>query len=307
MLLDEKGLDAEAWRSRRESAPAADFEAFAKHMEPGHWPYSVVIDCTASDAVAEKYTALLARGIHVVTPNKKAGAGPIERYREIQRLVRASRRQFLYEATVGAGLPVISTLRDLVRTGDRVERIEGVLSGTLSYVFHRFDGSQPFSAIVRDAKERGYTEPDPRDDLSGMDVARKLVILAREMGVEIQLADVAIENLVPESLRASNGADAFLEQLASNDAAMEARRAAAAAKGEVLRYVGVVDAHGVARVELRGFAKSHPFAGLAASDNIIAFTTSRYSLNPLIVQGPGAGPDVTASGVFADLLRLVSA
>jgi aspartokinase/homoserine dehydrogenase 1 len=140
-----------------------------------------------------------------------------------------------------------------------------------------------------------------------MDVARKLVILAREMGVEIELADVAIENLVPESLRSLASADAFVEQLATNDAAMEARRAAAAAKGEVLRYVGAVDAKGVARVELRGFPKSHAFAGLAASDNIIAFTTARYSSNPLIVQGPGAGPDVTASGVFADLLRLVSA
>jgi aspartokinase/homoserine dehydrogenase 1 len=174
-------------------------------------------------------------------------------------------------------------------------------------VFHRLDGSQPFSAIVRDAKQRGYTEPDPRDDLSGTDVARKLVILAREMGVEIELADVAIENLVPESLRALPSAEAFLEQLAASDAAMEARRAAAAEKGDVLRYVGVVDSSGAARVELRAFAKSHPFAGLAASDNIIAFTTARYRSNPLIVQGPGAGPDVTASGVFADLLRLVSA
>ena len=306
MVLDERGLaPGEVAKSMAAGVPA-DFEAFAKHMEPGHWPHSVVIDCTASDAIADRYASLLARGIHVVTPNKKAGAGPVARYREIQSLVRETRRQFLYEATVGAGLPVISTLRDLVRTGDRVERIEGILSGTLSYVFHRFDGRVPFSTIVREAKQLGYTEPDPRDDLSGTDVARKLVILAREMGLSLELSDVAIENLVPESLRAMPPAE-FMERLVDNDASMESRRATASAKGEVLRYVGVVEASGTPRVELRAYPTTHPFAGLAASDNIIAFTTARYRTNPLIVQGPGAGPDVTAAGVFADLLRLVSA
>jgi len=305
MLLDERAIDLEAWQGRFEAAPPPDFEAFARHIEPAHFPYSVVIDCSASDEVAERYAPLLARGIHVVTPNKKAGAGPIARYREIQRWVHDARRQFLYEATVGAGLPVISTLRDLIRTGDRVERIEGVLSGTLSYVFHRFDGRAPFSMIVREAKALGYTEPDPRDDLSGTDVGRKLVILAREMGVEVDLADVAIENLVPDHLRGLDPT-AFLERLAEGDVSMEARRLEAASRHEVLRYVGVVEANGTARVELRSYPKTHAFAGLAPTDNIIAFTTARYNTNPLIVQGPGAGPDVTAAGVFADLLRLVS-
>jgi aspartokinase/homoserine dehydrogenase 1 len=200
---------------------------------------------------------------------------------------------------------VIATLRDLVRTGDRVTKVEGVLSGTLSYVFNVWDGALPFSQIVRDAKARGYTEPDPRDDLSGMDVARKLVILAREMGVHLELGDVRVESLVPEALRGVD-AGAFLDALAQHDEVLEARRARAEAEGAVLRYVGVVRADGRAEVALLPYDKSHPFAALAATDNVIAFSSARYASQPLVVRGPGAGPEVTAGGVFADLLRLVS-
>ncbi len=305
MVLDDAGLNLAAWRGALAGGAPSDLEAFTKHIEPAHLPYAVVIDCTASDAIAARYPDFLARGIHVITPNKRAGAGPLAAYRTIQRLVRETRRQFLYEATVGAGLPVITTLRDLIRTGDRVTRIEGVLSGTLSFVFHRFDATRTFSAVVREAKGLGYTEPDPRDDLSGTDVARKLVILAREMGREIDLADVQIENLVPASLRGDMTPEEFLTRLAETDATMERRRAEAATRDEVLRYVGVLAGDEPARVELRSYPRSHPFAGLGASDNIIAFNTARYANTPLVVQGPGAGPDVTAGGVFADLLRLV--
>lgn len=276
---------------------------FEAHVRSPHLPHAVIVDCSASDEVAARYGSWLDAGIHVVTPNKRAGAGPLARYRTL-RGAESRGRHFLYEATVGAGLPVIATLRDLVRTGDRVTRIEGVLSGTLSYVFNVWDGSTRFSDVVRDARALGYTEPDPRDDLSGMDVARKLVILAREMGVEIELGDVRVESLVPECARDARTPDEFLDRLAEDDARMAARLAASRARGESLRYVGVVDDRGVARVSLESYPATHPFAGLGASDNIFAFTTGRYATRPLVVQGPGAGPEVTAGGVFGDLLRL---
>jgi aspartokinase/homoserine dehydrogenase 1 len=196
-------------------------------------------------------------------------------------------------------------LHDLVQTGDQVLRIEGVLSGTLSYIFNVFDGTKPFSGIVRDARAKGYTEPDPRDDLSGMDVGRKLVILAREMGLDLELANVRIESLVPESLRRGS-VEEFLGRLPEHDHAMMELFNQAQERREVLRYVGVVDPKGGCSVELRSYPRSHAFAGTSGSDNIVAFQTKRYHTQSLIVQGPGAGPDVTAGGVFADLLRLAS-
>ena len=307
MVLHDAGLPLAKWREMlRDSTTVSQLDAFASHIQSEHLPHSVIIDCTASEAIAERYLGWLSRGIHVVTPNKRAGAGPAERYRELRRLGRERRRHFLYEATVGAGLPVITTLRDLIQTGDRVAQIEGVLSGTLSYVFNTFDGSRSFSDVVREAKRLGYTEPDPRDDLSGMDVARKLVILAREAERVLELSSVAVQSLVPEQGRAAATPEEFLDRLAASDGEMERVRSQASARGEVLRYVGVLDERGEARVELKSYSASHPFARIGASDNIIAFTTQRYREQPLIVQGPGAGPEVTAGGVFADLLRLAN-
>lgn len=212
-----------------------------------------------------------------------------------------------HQATVGAGLPVIATLKHLVDTGDRVLKVEGVLSGTLSYIFNTLAPGTPFSAVVADAKARGYTEPDPRDDLSGTDVARKVTILAREAGVPLELKDVPVQSLVPAALDAAPTADAFMAGLPAHDADMEARLAAAAAKGCVLRYVGVVDvAARKGAVELREYPADHAFAALAGADNVIAFTTARYKDQPLIVRGPGAGAEVTAGGVFSDVLRLAA-
>ena len=204
---------------------------------------------------------------------------------------------------MGAGLPIIQTWRDLKETGDDILAIEGILSGTLAYLFNVFDGSKPFSAIVREARDSGYTEPDPRDDLSGMDVARKLIILARELGLRLELTDIEIESLVPEELHASS-IDEFLNDLSAYDAAMLARYKKAFDAGQVLRYVGSLNKAGKATVRLESLPTEHSFAHINLTDNIVRFVSGRYSDNPLVVQGPGAGPAVTAAGVFADLLRL---
>lgn len=305
MLLSE-GRPLENWRaSVTGSGTPRDLERFADHVQADHLPHAVIIDCTSSAELTAEYPRWLERGIHIITPNKKANSGAIEFYRELQSTARRRNRHYLYETTVGAGLPILNTLRDLVQTGDQVLKIEGVLSGTLSYLFNTYDGSVPFSALVQDARRKGFTEPDPRDDLSGTDVGRKLVILAREAGLDLELADVRIESLVPESLR-SGSVEEFLQRLPAHDHTMADLLEQARDRGEVLRYVGVVNPGGASTVELKSFPRAHAFAGTTGSDNIVAFKTQRYHTQSLIVQGPGAGPDVTAAGVFADLLRLAS-
>ena len=206
---------------------------------------------------------------------------------------------------MGAGLPIVTTLRDLRETGDEITSIEGIFSGTLAYLFNVYDGRTSFSDIVRDARQRGYTEPDPRDDLSGMDVARKLIILGREMGLDLELADVKVESLVPAGLEGGS-IDEFMARLPRHDAGMRERLEAARARGKVLRYVGRLTADGQAVVGLVELEARHAFANIALTDNVVRFATRRYCDNPLIVQGPGAGPEVTAGGVFADLLRLAA-
>jgi aspartokinase/homoserine dehydrogenase 1 len=217
-----------------------------------------------------------------------------------------ARRQkhFFYEANVGAGLPIMSTLRDLIASGDEILKIEGILSGTLSYLFNNFDGRVPFSSLVRDAHRMGFTEPDPRDDLSGQDVARKLLILAREIGLRMELDEVKVDSLVPRPLRRSRFSSRFFTDLARYDSEVAARVAAARRRGAVLRYVGILE-HGRAQAGLKELPLDHPVASAKGSDNLIAFTTKRYRLTPLVVQGPGAGADVTAMGVFSDILKLL--
>lgn len=281
-----------------------DLAAFTRHVRAEHLPHAVIIDCSANSAIADEYAAWLAAGIHVITPNKHAGAGPSPRWQAI-RDATASGARFRYEATVGAGLPVISTLRDLLDSGDELFAVEGIFSGTLAWLFNRYDGSQPFSALVREARALGYTEPDPRDDLSGVDVARKLVILAREAGRRIELGDIAIESLVPTPLQDVD-TETFLRRLPELDAAMAERFAQASGKRHVLRHVARLDDTGRASVGLVALPHDHGFAHLRLTDNIVQFSTRRYRDNPLVVQGPGAGPEVTAAGVFGDLLRVAA-
>ncbi|HET9484365.1 MAG TPA: ACT domain-containing protein, partial [Xanthomonadales bacterium] len=305
MLLDERGIDLSTWQQRfDEQAVPTDMDAFTAHVRSAYLPHAAILDCSASGNVADHYPRWLEAGIHVVTPNKQAGSGPRERYRAIRAGTAAGTR-FRYEATVGAGLPIIQTLRDLIDTGDEIHAVEGILSGTLAYLFNKYDGIRPFSAILDEARVAGYTEPDPRDDISGTDVARKLVILGREMGLDLALEQVVVESLVPESLRDVTREE-FIARAAALDAPMQARFDAARARGMVLRYVARLDRDGRARVGLTEVDPQHAFAHIRLTDNIVQFTTKRYAANPLVVQGPGAGPEVTAAGVFSDLLRVAA-
>jgi aspartokinase/homoserine dehydrogenase 1 len=303
--IDPDGLDLARWeealgRSRRVMSPHRLVSALAElQLTDG-----ALVDCTASDEVVDAYPAFVNAGLHIVTPNKRANVLPWERYLALLELLDRRRKHMFSEANVGAGLPVLSTLTDLIASGDVIERVEGVLSGTLSYLFNSFDGSRPFSALLAEAHALGYTEPDPRDDLSGEDVARKLLILARQMGRRMNIADIRVESLVPPRLRTGRFTPRFFHDIAKHDAAMQGRVARAAARGRVLRYVGTLES-GRAGAGLKEFPRDHPLAATRGTDNVIAFTTSRYHRTPLVVQGPGAGADVTAMGVFSDLLKLL--
>jgi aspartokinase/homoserine dehydrogenase 1 len=306
MKLSETGIALSRWREELDGgAMTADLGRFIEHINVDHLPHAVIIDCSADPGVAKRYRDWLAAGIHVITPNKKANSSELAYYEALKEARRASGAHYLYETTVGAGLPVVQTLRELRETGDDIRSVEGIFSGTLAYLFNVYDGSTPFSAIVREAKQRGYTEPDPRDDLSGLDVARKLIILGREMGLPLELTDVKVDSLVPADLAGGSSED-FLAGLSRYDAPMRERYEAARAQGKVLRYVGRLSADGQATVGLAELDARHPFANIALTDNVVRYATARYCDNPLIVQGPGAGPAVTAGGVFADLLRLAT-
>ncbi len=305
MHLAQRALDPADADAALEDGEMLDLDRFTAHVHAAHLPHAMIVDCSGSDAVAARYAGWLAAGIHVVTPNKQAGSGSLERWRAIRA---ASRHggHFRYEATVGAGLPVIQTLRNQLDTGDELLEVEGVFSGTLAWLFNSFDGSVPFSQLVAEARALGYTEPDPRDDLSGTDVARKLVILAREAGRELSLEDIEVENLVPLALR-NVSREEFLARLHELDAPLQARLDAARQQGRSLRYLAQLDRNGRARVGLVAPEPGHASLHGRLSDNLIQFRTRRYADNPLVVQGPGAGPDVTAAGVFGDILAIAQA
>jgi aspartokinase/homoserine dehydrogenase 1 len=266
---------------------------------------AAVIDCTADAGIVHAYPDFVKADLHIITPNKRANVLPWDQYQALMELLRKRQKYFFDEANVGAGLPIMSTIRDLIASGDIIEKIEGIFSGTLSYLFNTFDGTLPFSALVRTAHEAGLTEPDPRDDLSGQDVARKLLILARQSGSRMDIEDVRVESLVPRSLAAGSFSQRFFTSFTRQDATMATRLKRAESRGAVLRYVGILE-RGRARAGIKEFPRDHPIAATKGSDNIIAFTTKRYARTPLVVQGPGAGADVTAMGVFSDILKLLN-
>lgn len=298
-VWDPDGLDPLAVEERLAAGGPMGWDCLLEHAESFGDPL-IVVDCTASSEVAARYPGLLKRGIGVVTPNKLAGAGRLSNWRLLRDLSRSG-APWRYETTVGAALPVLGTVADLRKTGDRLRSVSAVLSGTLAFVLGRLEAGAAFSEAVRDAWRRGYTEPHPREDLSGEDVARKLLILLREAGYEIEREDVVVEPLLPGGLPDEPDPERFLAALGPQDETWKEPLARARRRGERLLYVASFDGRS-ARVGAQAVPVHHPVARGGPGENVIVFRTERYSDLPLTVAGPGAGPHVTATGVLADLI-----
>jgi aspartokinase/homoserine dehydrogenase 1 len=304
-VVDREGIDLGRWRETLDASKrTTDLVGLANEIAGLDLGSAALLDCTADASLIDAYPAFIEANLHIVTPNKLANVLPWPRYTALKQLMAARRRHFFDATNVGAGLPILSTLRDLTASGDAIVRIEGMLSGTLSYLFNVFDGSATFSAVVRNAHAAGYTEPDPREDLAGRDVARKLLILARQLGLQIDLEDVCVDSLVPPRLAEGSFTPQFFSDYAAYDGDMQQRLERARARGTLLRYVGTIE-DGRAHAELREYPIAHPFGATQGCDNVISVTSSRYSVTPLIVQGPGAGVDVTAMGIFSEIVKLL--
>jgi aspartokinase/homoserine dehydrogenase 1 len=306
-LINEDGIAISNWQERlAKEGNRANIDHFVEQMSGLNLSNSIFIDCTASDEVAESYADVLGTNVSIVTANKKANSSSLDKYEELQRLAFEHNVAYLYETNVGAGLPVVATLKEQVLTGDEVRKIEGVLSGTLSYIFNTFDGEKSFSEVVRTAREKGFTEPDPREDLNGRDVGRKLLILAREAGLRLEFEDIEIQNLVPTEAREVHSVEEFFDILEEHDQEFATLYEDAQSKNCKLCYIARLE-DGKATVKLEQINQQHPFYNLSGSDNIVAFKTQHYQDSPIVVKGPGAGADVTASGIIADILRISNA
>lgn len=304
MLFNEEGIDLLNWKEALETTEEAmTFEGFFSKMKELNLPYSVFVDNTSNKKLIEFYPQVLDASISIVTPNKVANSSSYAFYNELQQTAQKRGVKFLYETNVGAGLPVINTLQNLMHSGDDILKVEGVLSGSLSYIFNTYDGSTSFKDVVLQAKEKGFTEPDPRDDLSGMDVARKILILARESGIPLEPEDVKIENILPESCINAPTVESFFEELEKADDVFKKLALDAKNQNQKLCFIAKLE-DGDVNVGLQAVGADHPFSALAGSDNMISYTTVRYKLNPLVIKGPGAGAEVTAAGVFADIITV---
>ncbi|MBI5448786.1 bifunctional aspartate kinase/homoserine dehydrogenase I [Candidatus Gottesmanbacteria bacterium] len=303
VVINWDGIDLSSWREELEKATTtSDINELVRELESRRYNNTVVVDCTAEEEVATRYIQFMRTGAHVVSANKKGNIGTMAGYLELRAEGASLQRDFLYETNVGGGLPIISSVRRLLDSGDRIKTIEAVLSGTLSYLLNTYDGSVPWSELVQRAKSEGITEPDPRDDLSGVDVARKLLILAREIGLSIELSQISVESLVPEDCLTVPGDDLFM-CLSKHDDEFRIRYKEAAGKNLLLRYVAKYEA-GAFSVKLAEVPESHPLARLHGTDNMFILTSALYDKTPLVIQGPGAGRDVTAAGVLADIIKL---
>ncbi len=306
MHFSEEGISIENWRKDLdETGGKSNIFKFIDKMIEMNLPNSVFVDCTANADIAACYKKVLNASISIVTPNKVACSGKYSDYKELKEAAQRRGVRFLFETNVGAGLPVISTLNDLIRSGDRIHKMEAILSGTLNYIFNRYGREVPFSQAVKEAQQKGLSEPDPRIDLNGIDVARKILILARESGAKMESEDIQKENFLPEKCQKARTTEAFLRELESYDAHFEQQRAQLEKQNKKLRYVATFE-NGKAFTRLTEFDPGHPFYWIQGKDNIVLFYTDRYVEQPLVVRGAGAGAEVTAAGVFADIIRVAN-
>ncbi len=303
MLFNRDGIEIDSFKEQLDaSAKTSSLQGFVDEIKEMNIYNSVFVDCTANDAVADLYKEILSSNVSIVTANKVAASSEYDNYAELKKIAKKKGIKFLFETNVGAGLPIINTLNDLVNSGDKVQRIEAVLSGTLNYIFNTISADIPLSKTIQMAKEEGYSEPDPRVDLSGVDVARKILILARESGYRIEMDDISINRFVPEELFAGT-LDEFWAGVTELDAKFETERQRLEAENKKWRFVAKFE-NGKAEAGLQEVDSTHPFYDLEGSNNLVMYTTERYHEFPMLIKGYGAGASVTAAGVFADLIKV---
>lgn len=304
MIFDENGIDLNTWKEvLQNSKLESNIEKFIDRMKEKNLPNSILVDCTANDSVVKHYTKILSSSISIVTPNKIANTQSYEQFISLRETAGKHNVQFRYGTNVGSALPFINTLKDIISNGDQVTKIEGVFSGTLSFIFNTLKEKDSFSEAVKIAKEKGYTEPDPRDDLKGLDMARKLLILIRESGVPFELKDIEIEKLISPEAENAKSLEEFFNRLKNDDNRIIEMKRKAAEKGCVLCYIAKYE-EGNAKLSIQEIDRNHPFFNLTNSENIVAFTTKNYWKNPLTIRGQGAGADFTAVGILSDILRI---
>ncbi|WP_018617255.1 bifunctional aspartate kinase/homoserine dehydrogenase I [Segetibacter koreensis] len=301
MYFDDEGINLMTWKDKIQQGEAMQIDTFIENIQSKNLRNTVFADVTANEQIAHSYTHLLERSVSIVACNKIACSSPYQYYKKLKDLAKEYNAQFLFETNVGAGLPVIGSLNDLLRSGDQVNRIEAVLSGTLNFVFNHYNGTKSFAEVVRQAQDEGYTEPDPRLDLSGTDVMRKIMILARESGEKLEMEDITNNSFMPPSCMKGSVED-FYKEMANHEEHFHALYQEAAKAGNKLKFVATYD-NGKASVGLQQIPPQHDLYHLYGKDNVVLFYTNRYSEQPLVVKGAGAGAEVTASGVFADIIR----